>query len=280
MNSDELRVSAKNQAKTLIKSNFATCLAATLIYFVPATVFQLILYYGVEFTSFFNNVFMVLIMFAAIIISPLVTYLIFTPLSFGSVKVFYTISRGEKPQISDVFYYFQTSDRIKWCYTVIWKFFIKSVWIMIKYLGIPFVVLMVSVFIVSSPYTSVSSTRISFFLIIISWLAIAFLSIFVSIKQIAIELATYVCVITDTNNIKETMNENIAIYKDKKMNLFVFSLSFTGWALLAAALSTISLGLSFALLSIYQAFSTVLYAKYHHDLYCSKKPDLLEKEGL
>lgn len=277
---DNLRISSKIKAKEILKSNFLVCFAMALLYSVPAGIFSTIMSFVFELAQYTNNIaFLIFILTLSLVISLIVSYLLLMPLVFGTVKAFYNTSREEKGNISDVFYYFQSSDRLKWCYKLIWKYFIKTVVISLQYLGIPYIIFLISVFAIlhsQENYTSTIISVIAMFLFFLSAIAILILAILASIKLFALELSAYICVITDSQDIKSTINENMFIYKDKKSDLFIYSLSFIGWAILATFASCFTLGASFVVFSMYQTMVTILYAKYNYDLYGSKKPEINE----
>lgn len=268
MGYDNLRIEAKTNAKAVLKANFIVCFTMTVLIALPTGLLDGIVNYSSLMTEVFENQAIYLgTMVLLILVVPIISLFLFAPINFGIVRSFEKMTKGEKTKIGDIFYYFQKGETLKWCYKLAWRVFLQTIWISIKYMGIPFTIVMgCSAYIVYQDAVglveyipnSILSIMIFAFLVLIP------LAVITSIRQYALTLSSYNCIFEESLDIKRTIRQVMEVYKFKKMDLFTFNFSFLGLHILAIFLSVFSLGIPFVLFTMYKTMATVLYAKYNY----------------
>lgn len=108
---------------------------------------------------------------------------------------------------------------------------------------------------INTTVTKKSNTGLSFFFIIIATIVYIASTVYLTIKSLSLSLATFITYDDESISGKEACNLSQQLMKGNKGNLFVLSLSFIGWAILAI----FTLGIGYFWLIAYMHVSTVCF---------------------
>lgn len=264
MNYDNKRIVSKNNAMQVLKSNFFKCFFMTTIILLPYWLLNSISNYVCFMSQNIDELTMYTVASLLVfIINPAIMMWLLAPLNFGLIRAFEKLTLKKSVEITDIFYYSQSVDRKKWCYSLIFKVFFRLLYIYIGVIICLCFILGGSIYVLYQDFYGLPLSDIIVFPMVLATFIIFPLYARAFTKQISLELSYYECIFTNSDDINSVLKTRMAEYKTKQTDVFTFGFSFLWFYIASIALSFYTLGISSILYSMYKTMCMIYYAKFN-----------------
>ncbi len=273
---DNLRKTSKLIAKNALTANFGKILGISATSFLPQFILPMVFYYTTVLAKYTEMMFttdpvIVEKLSDELMIYMLIYYaiqlgcaLLFYPITARSVLMYSDIMKGKQTKYSDLFEYF-ADKRILKCYKIylytLWRSFLVS----LPFLLVSIVVGIGIVFMVSGSSMAVTILAILGFYVIFF---IGYVLMTGFMKPVAfMEVLSMVHIDDQFFKMKHAIKALNSSLPHSLSNFILFDLSFLGWSIVAGLASTMTFGLSTALLQAYILMASIVYAQTKYDEY-------------